>query len=160
MTAEREMPTDPTAAPIAPPITELNRPFWEGCAAGELRLQRCLRAGHLRYPISEICPQCLSPEYEWQALSGRGEILSWVVFQRGYEEAWAALVPYNVVLVQLSEGPRMFGNIEPVGRTDLTVGAPVRVVFAPSTGGTFVPRWRIVEAAPGGEDHSATAVSP
>jgi uncharacterized OB-fold protein len=174
MTLEGPTPTDPepapaapaaAVAPVAPTITELNRAFWEGCVAGELRLQRCRPCGHLRYPISEICPRCLSPDYDWQAMSGRGEIVSWVIFQRGYQEAWTPLVPYNVVLVQLDEGPRMFGNVEPIARTDLAVGAPVRAVFLPAPDGTAIPRWRLVDAnEPPGEDashrESATAVSP
>jgi uncharacterized protein len=133
-------------APQAPVVNDLNRPFWDGCAAGELRLQVCRACGHIRYPISEICPRCLSPEYDWRPMSGRAEILSWVMFQRGYQPSWAPLVPYNVVLVQLEEGPRMFGNVEPLGRADLAVGAALRVTFAPAAGGSAIPRWRLVDA--------------
>jgi uncharacterized protein len=132
-------------APIAPTVNDLNRPFWDGCAAGELRLQACVPCGHVRYPISEICPRCLSPEFRWQAMSGRGEIVSWVMFQHAYNPAWSTLVPYNVVLVQLPEGPRLFGNVEPLASRDLNVGAQVRVAFAVAPDGGAVPRWRITE---------------
>jgi uncharacterized OB-fold protein len=158
MTAEFERAADPALAPVAPTVTELNRPFWDGCVAGELRLQRCRPCDHLRYPISEICPRCLSPDYDWEALSGRGEIVSWVVFQRGYHEAWAGLVPYNVVLVELDEGPRMFGNVEPIARLDLAVGAAVSVVFVAAPDGTSIPRWSV--AGKSADPASATAVSP
>lgn len=138
--------------PILPTIDDLNRPFWDGCAAGELRLQACVPAGHIRYPTSDVCPICLSAEFDWRAMSGEGEILSWIVFHHAYNPAWADRTPYNVVLVQLAEGPRMFGNVEPLGRTDLAVGAPVRVVFAPlATNGDVtgqadtiaIPRWQL-----------------
>jgi len=126
--------------PILPTLSELNRPFWDGCAQGELRLQQCDRCRHVRYPISDICPRCLSPEHQWQKLSGRGAILSWIVFQRPYNEAWEQHVPYNVVLVELEEGPRLFSNVVPLDRTDLRVGMPVRVIFE-QLDGVAVPRF-------------------
>jgi uncharacterized OB-fold protein len=148
---------DTRARPMLPTLDDLNRPFWEGCAAGELRLQACRSCGRIRYPISDACPVCLSPDYQWRTMSGEGEILSWVVFHHGYHPAWRGRTPYNVVLVQLREGPRMIGNVEPLGLTDLSVGAPVRVTFVPAESaaagseatpeqrpGLALPRWELV----------------
>ncbi|MEA2623190.1 MAG: uncharacterized protein QOH61_2100 [Chloroflexota bacterium] len=143
MNAATGLSADPAEA-VLPDVTDLNRPFWDGCAAHELRLQACRPCGHIRYPISEVCPRCLSADYDWRPMSGDGEILTWVVFQRGYQPTWAPLVPYNVVLVQLAEGPRMFGNVLPLGRTDLRIGMPLRVAFEDARGGVTVPRWTTV----------------
>jgi uncharacterized OB-fold protein len=136
-----------------PVIDDLNRPFWDGCRAGALRLQACRPHGHLRYPVSDVCPTCLSTESEWRTMSGRGEILSWVVFHHAYSEAWKHRTPYNVVLVQLDEGTRLFGNVEPLDSADLSVGARVHVVFAeegdPSavdgaiSQSVAIPRWEL-----------------
>jgi uncharacterized OB-fold protein len=139
----------PAAPPVLPTISEANRPFWEGCLAGELRLQVCDACGHVRYPISDICPRCLSPRTHWAAMSGRGQILSWVRFRHAYNPAWADQVPYKVVLVQLPEGPRFFGNVEPLDDEQLVVGAPVEVVFTPPVDGVSVPRWRLDPSAAG-----------
>lgn len=137
--------------PILPTISDLNRPFWEACAAGELRMQACRRCGHVRYPIAPTCPRCLFDGYEWRRLSGRGEILSWVYFQRSYNPAWEERVPYNVILVQLAEGPRMFSNALPLERNDLRVGMPVAVGFLEEAG-VWLPRFRpLGEAAASGE---------
>ena len=143
VTGDAGGPTLPTV--FAPVITELNRPFWDGCAAGELRLQACLECSHVRYPISDTCPRCLSPRSEWRTVSGNGVIQSWVMFHRGYHPAWTPFVPYNVVLVELAEGPRLLGNVEPLDRSDLQVGARVRVRFATLGDGTVVPRWMLVD---------------
>jgi uncharacterized OB-fold protein len=132
----------PQVEAVLPKVDELNAPFWEGCAAGELRLQQCRACGRIRYPISDTCPHCLSSDFDWRVMSGDGEILSWVVFHQGYHPAWAGRTPYNVVLVQLKEGPRLFGNVEPVSRTDLAVGAAVQVTFVPESG-VVIPRWRL-----------------
>lgn len=126
--------------PILPTITDLNRPFWDGCASDELRLQACTECGLIRYPVAEICPRCLSTVAEWQTLSGKGEILSAITFHRAYHPAWADRVPYNVVLVQLDEGPRLFSNVVPLNRTSIPAGTRVHAVFE-GVGDFVIPRF-------------------
>jgi uncharacterized OB-fold protein len=135
----------PVAAPVKPlpTVTEENRPFWDGCAAGELRVQRCTSCSHLRYPIQPLCPKCLSDSAEWTALSGRGEVFAKVIYQRAFNPAFAADVPYNLVLVQLEEGPRMYSNIVGAALTDIHVGAPIEACFDEVADGTFVPHFRL-----------------
>ncbi|MGE0034611.1 MAG: Zn-ribbon domain-containing OB-fold protein [Xanthobacteraceae bacterium] len=115
--------------PIRPTINDVNRPFWDACARGELRLQRCRSCGHLRYPAAIVCPECLSAETEWQAVSGRGKVFSFVVFQRAYHPAWEGRVPYNVALIELDEGPILLSNVIDVDNARLTVGLDVRIAF-------------------------------
>jgi uncharacterized OB-fold protein len=128
--------------PVLPVLTEANRGFWDAARAGTLAMQRCGPCGHIRYPISPICPRCLSPEFAWTPLSGRGTVLSFVIFDRAYNPAWASRVPYNVALVQLAEGPRMFSNIVGVPNERLTVGLPVQVTFeGVPDAGISIPRF-------------------
>lgn len=118
-----------TTAPL-PVITEENQPFWDGTRAGRLLMQRCAACAHIRYPNSAVCPRCLDGAYDWTELSGRGEVFSFTIFHRAYHPAWADRVPYNVALIQLTEGPRMFSNVVGlVGSEPIRVGMAVRVVF-------------------------------
>ena len=131
-----------SATPIVPTITEENRPFWDAARAERLEMQRCSACRHVRYPISAVCPRCLDAAAEWIELSGRGSVLSFVVFERAYNPAWADRVPYNVALIQLAEGPRMFSNVVGVPNEAVAVGMPVRVVFEPVAGTDVVlPRF-------------------
>lgn len=130
-------------APVVPTIDDTNRAFWDGAAAGELRFQRCLACGHLRYPIAPVCPRCLSAVASWDAVSGRGEVLTYIVFERAYHPSRAEAVPYAVALVQTAEGPRVFADLAPGDEVDVTVGAPVEVRFD-RTGDLVVPRFRLV----------------
>ena len=104
---------------ILPTVDDTNRPFWDGCREGVLRLQRCTACGHLRYPISRYCPRCLSESTEWEAVDGRGSVYSFGVFRHGYNDAWRDRVPYVVALVQLDAGPTLISTID--GLTDLPV---------------------------------------
>lgn len=126
-----------------PVLTDENRPFWEACRAGNLALQRCGQCAHFRYPISHCCPRCLSTDFAWTPLSGRGSVFSYVVFHRAYHPGFKDDVPYNVALVQLEEGPRMYSNIVGVPNDQVRIGDAVEVVFEPATPDITIPRFRL-----------------
>ncbi|HEY9358986.1 MAG TPA: OB-fold domain-containing protein, partial [Xanthobacteraceae bacterium] len=72
---------------------------------------------------------CLAAEAQWQPVSGRGKVFSFVVFHRAYHPAWEGKVPYNVALIELDEGPIMLSNVIATDDTKLAVGVPVAVAF-------------------------------
>ena len=124
-----------------PEMGEETRAFWEGTRSGQLVLQRCVRCAHIRYPISAYCPECLEQGHDWVPLSGRGEVYSSIVFHQVYDKAFADDVPYNVSLIQLDEGPRMFSNVVGVPPGEVRVGDRVRAVFDPVTEEVTIPRF-------------------
>ena len=83
----------------------------------------------MRYPAAVVCPNCLAPEAQWQPVSGRGQVFSFVVFHRAYHPAWEGRVPYTVALIELEEGPVMLSNVVGVGHAKIAVGLPVAVAF-------------------------------
>jgi len=136
--------------PVLPQLDELNRPFWDACREGALVLQRCACA-HIRYPIAPFCPRCLSGEYIWKPVSGRGEIYSFTVFRHAYSDAWRDRLPYVVALVKLDEGPTMISNIVAAGAEEVHVGLRVRVVFERLTEEITVPCFAKASAEHPGE---------
>jgi uncharacterized OB-fold protein len=142
---------------MEPVVSDVNRGFWEGTAAGELRAQRCSR-GHLRLPPAPWCPFCLVDESEWVTLSGRAIVLSRLIFHQAYHPAWKDRLPYNVVLVQLEEGPRMISNVTPLSSQDFAVGDALEAVFEPE-GDIVIPRFRRV-GTPVGDQGFGRDVSP
>ena len=131
----------------APPATELTEPFWAGGLSGELRLQQCANCGHIRYPISTICPVCWSADYDWTPLSGGGTVQSHIVFERAYHEAWADQVPYVVALIELDEGPVLVSNVVGVPPSAVRVGQPVTVTFARRSATAALPQFTPVDDA-------------
>ncbi len=130
--------------PIKPTVSDINRPFWDGCKEGRLRVQRCSRCEELRYPVAVVCPNCLSKESRWEDLSGRGEIFSFVIIHRGYHPYWAERVPYNVAMIELEEGLRMFSNIVGTPNDQLQVGQKVSVEFEVRDEDLTVPVFKVV----------------
>ena len=129
-----------------PQLTDENRPFWEAARNNELRLQKCAGCDHLRYPISFVCPRCLSEEAEWVKLSGQGTVFSAITFHQVYHPAYKGETPYNVSIVQLDEGPRLFSNVVGVPPNQVKVGDRVEVVFDPVTEDVTIPRFTPVRS--------------
>jgi uncharacterized OB-fold protein len=125
-----------------PTLTDANRPFWDACREGVLKLQKCGGCGHLRYPIAHCCPQCLSTEFAWTPVSGRGTVFSYVVFHNAYHPGFKPDLPYNVALVQLEEGPRMYSNVVGVPNDAVKIGDPLEVVFDRVTPEIAIPRFQ------------------
>ncbi|MBT2444538.1 OB-fold domain-containing protein [Streptomyces sp. ISL-36] len=135
---------------LTPVVDEDGAPFWEYAARGELRVQACSACGKLRFPPRPCCPHCHSFDSEWRRMSGRGRIWSYVVPHPPLLPDYAAQAPYNAVVVELAEAPRirLVGNVvaapdAPLDSVDparLRIGAGVKVAFTEIDGVT-VPRW-------------------
>jgi uncharacterized OB-fold protein len=129
---------------LTPAISDANRPFWDGCVLGELRLQLCRDCGHWRFPDSPVCPSCLSTEFSWQAASGRGKLWSWVILHQKYFAAYADRIPYLVAFIQLAEGPLMMSSLADYAQAELRCDMDVAVGFGSIGGDRIVPFFRIV----------------
>jgi uncharacterized OB-fold protein len=125
-----------------PEVNETTKPFWDACRADRLDLQKCKSCDHLRYPVSHVCPECLSYDHEWVTVSGKGEVFSYIVFHQVYNQAFAKDVPYNVAVIQLAEGPRMISNVTGVPNDQVKVGDKVQVTFDHVTDDVAIPRFR------------------
>jgi uncharacterized OB-fold protein len=125
-----------------PRVTADNRPFWEATKRHQLRLQRCGACRRFRYPPAPVCPSCLSEDAEWTRVSGRGTVTTFIVMHKVYFESFAGDVPYNVVQVELEEGPRLTANLVDIRNEQITVGMPVQVVFDDVTPEITLPRFR------------------
>jgi uncharacterized OB-fold protein len=114
----------PATEPFTPVITADNAFFWEGVAAGELRLQRCGECGAPRHPPGPACPACGSFKQEHTVAAGTGTVHSYVVHH--HPPVPGRRAPFTVALVDLPEGVRMVA--EHRGPRP-EIGDPVRVDF-------------------------------
>jgi uncharacterized OB-fold protein len=114
--------------------------FWEGTAAGELRIQHCPDCDRLRHPPGPMCPSCGAEKQDWVVASGRGTVFSYVVHHHpkvpGHEP------PFVIALVELEEGVRMLGNLIDVDPATVTIGQPVEVALTTVDDELTLPNWR------------------
>ena len=125
-----------------PEPTPDTQPFWDGCARGELMLQRCRACGKPYFYPRPVCPECGSTDVEWFTASGRATLYSYVINHRpapGFE----ADAPYAIAVVELAEGPRLLTNLVDVEPDPdaLPLDLPVEVRFE-TAGEAAVPVFR------------------
>jgi len=122
------------------PLTDTDgAPFWQYARAGELRVQACADCGEPRFPPRPCCPHCQSFASDWRQLSGHGKVWSYVFPHPPLLPDYAAVAPYNVIVVELVDAPRirLVGNlvseagaaINSVAPGRIRIGARVQVVF-------------------------------
>lgn len=121
-----------------------DEPMWTSIRAHGWKLQQCDECGQYRYPPAPSCPHCLSLKSTWKPLSGRGKILSWVVFHRQYFDNFPT--PYNSVAVQLDEGPIVISNLVGEEPKESWIGRDVEIVYAESAATGTVPQVRLAKA--------------
>jgi uncharacterized OB-fold protein len=146
----RPPPPGPAPGPPspAPAASEVLRPvispdtafFWDGTAAGELRIQRCGGCGALRHPPGPMCPACGAARPGYVVAAGTGEVYSYVV--QHHPPVPGKQMPLVVALVALPEGVRMVGELLGVSPDRARIGLPVRVEFVRVDEALTLPAWR------------------
>ena len=121
----------------SPTSDELSAPFFEGTANGVLMLQRCRNCAKYAFPVQEICTNCLEGDLEWVESSGEGTLHTFGVMHHLYHPGFARDLPYNVAVVELTEGPRMSARFD-APSDELEVGRELRATFEPA-GEVMVP---------------------
>lgn len=132
---------------LDPVIDSDGAPFWGYARQGELRVQACADCGELRFPPRPCCPHCQSFATEWREVSGHGRIWSHVSPYPPLLPDYADQAPYNVIVVELTDAPRirLVGNLvaEAGARLDsvpperIRIGAKVQAVFTADG----LPQW-------------------
>jgi uncharacterized OB-fold protein len=77
-----------------------------------------------RFPVTPLCPECHSFDFEWAPCSGRGTVYSYTVVHHQTHPAFP--VPYTMLLVELEEGPRLMAQLR--GKPEaVAIGGSVRL---------------------------------
>lgn len=107
-------------------MTSSREEFLRGAAEEKVFLPLCERCGTWAWPPSELCRVCGSVNWQWEPASGSGVVLSVARVWRGTGEPFGDEVPYDLVLVELAEGPEF---ITRAASERLAPGTPVDLVW-------------------------------
>ncbi len=102
------------------------KPYWDGIADGELRLQRCEACGAAVFYPRAVCPHCFGGPLRWFTAAGTGRVYSYTVAHRAFGE-FEDQTPFIVALVDLDEGVRMLTRIVGTGPDSVAIGMPVQM---------------------------------
>lgn len=129
--------------------SEASQPFWDGLAAGELRLPRCRRCAELFFFPRLFCPRCWSEDIIWERAGGGGTVYAVTTVHIPFDPSLE--VPYSVVIVDLDEGVRLPARLAP-SAAGAAVGDRVTISFAAHPRAalpTFVRSPAVDDAEPG-----------
>ncbi len=107
----------------------LSAPFWDALHAHVLKFQRCADCSRYAFPPVSHCPGCLSTQLVWTPVSGKGKVQAAVTVEHAPLPAFKADTPYNVALVDLEEGVRVWTNVVGCAPADVACDMPVEAVF-------------------------------
>lgn len=144
------------------PNDPISREFLEHGGARRFVTQRCRDCGLLQYPPQTACEHCMSSNYEWAELSGRGTIYSYQVVEHPIHPAYRGRVPYPVVLVELDEqrgqpvpeyALRVMATLvdadgNPEREAEVAIGKRVVVDFTDLGDGLGLPVFRLSDEPP------------
>lgn len=113
---------DPVHGEFGDPLTA---PFWRAARERRLLIQRCRRCGRAQFYPRPYCVRCQG-EVAWVESPGRGVVYS---LTRVHLKVLPELEPpYDVLLVELEEGPRLLGNLVE-GEGECEIGDAVQVAW-------------------------------
>src|SRR5579862_1673330 len=125
---------------IAPEPDAESAGWWDGLRHHRVVLQRCDACTRVRFPPMPSCPWCGSRQVSAVEATGRGTIYSFVTAHQAVSPGYEGELPYTVATVQLEDGPRVLGQVDPPAAA--SIGVPVAPVFLDHGGWTEL-RFRV-----------------
>ncbi len=104
--------------------------YAEFLTRGEFRIQHCQGCHQHQFYPRLVCMHCGGIDLAWVQPSGRGVVHAVSVVNRSAEKGG----PYNVVLVDLAEGPRMMSRVDGLAHDAVRIGMVVQARVAPGAG--------------------------
>ncbi len=98
-------------------------------AQGRFTLQKSVADGAYVFPPRTMAPGTGADDLAWVEAAGTGTVYSVTVISPK-----PPLEPYNVVLVDLDEGPRVMSRIDDIAAQDVMIGMRVRARIGEEAG--------------------------
>ncbi len=123
-----------------PMASEVERPFYEAAARGQLLYQECPQCKHRQFYPRAICTRC-GGDPEWATASGRGTVYSFTIVRQHYAAGFRDELPYVVAMIELEEGVKMMGGLKGCAAEDVEIGMAVEAYAIEVEEGLALPFW-------------------
>jgi len=129
-----------------PEITDLTRPFWTAAKNGKLVLQKCSRCETVNFPPKPWCIECGSRDLDWTEAKPTGTIYSHTLsysVAMNYPD-WKSELPIIMCIIELDDGPRMYGQVTDCSPEKIEIGMRVEAYFEDISEDAGIPKFRLV----------------
>jgi hypothetical protein len=138
--------------------------YFEAARQHKLVLKKCASCSLMRYPPGSGCPWCMSIDWTWQEVSGKGTIYSYEIIVHSIQPGFRDITPYAVVVVELDEqrgvpteheGIRIIANLvdanfNPEVEANVAIGKRVEMVFQDIGEEFTLPQFKLSNEPPRG----------
>jgi uncharacterized OB-fold protein len=114
--------------------------FYKFLGQQKLNAGKCLKCEKIHLPPRPLCDNCLSQDFEWVNISGKGKLLTYTVIHIAPEQ-FQALVPYVVGIVELENGLKIPGMIQKINQEQLKIGMALTLDFGTCSSPQQWPQW-------------------
>ena len=114
--------------------------FYKFLGQQKLMAGKCLKCGKIQLPPRPLCDNCLSEEFEWISVSGKGKLATFTVIHIAPTQ-FQALTPYPVGIIELENGLKIPGMISGVKQEELKIGMNLTLDFGSCSNSQQWPRW-------------------
>jgi len=102
--------------------------FYKFVSERKLVAAKCNECGTMLLPPRPVCTKCLSTDFKWVELKGKGKLLSYTVIHVSPVQ-FQSMAPYTVGILELEDGPHLPGMIRGVKSEKIRVGMDLKVDF-------------------------------
>ena len=140
-------PSQPSTLKPRPAPDALERPFWEGIAERQLRIQHCRACRTWVHPPYPECTGCRASDFDFESVSGRGRIFQRVIVESPVVVGFEGEVPYACLVVELEEQSELLvaGRLVEAGPHEAVIGRRVELVFREESDGFTLPVFRLAD---------------
>lgn len=138
--------------------------YYEAANDNKLVVKRCKGCNLLRWPPGSACPWCMSPEWSWQEVSGKGTIYTYEIIVHSIQPGFREFAPYPIIVVELDEqrgtpteheALRMVANLvddnfQAEAEENVAIGKRVQVVFQKINDAFTLPQFKLSGEPPEG----------
>ena len=138
--------------------------YYDAARQHQLAMKTCADCRLMRYPPGSGCPWCMSLNWSWQAVSGKGTIYTYEIVVHAIQAGFRDIAPYPVVVVELDEqrgvpteheGLRLVANLvdaqfNPEAEENVAIGKRVDVVFQTINDEFTLPQFKLSNEPPQG----------
>lgn len=130
----------------------------------KLVVKQCSSCNLLRWPPGSACPWCMSPEWDWKEVSGKGTIYTYEIIVHSIQPGFREFSPYPIIVVELDEqrgtpteheGLRMIANLvtddfSAEAEANVAIGKRVQVTFQKINDEFTLPQFKLSGEPPDG----------
>lgn len=107
-------------------VDSADAPYWDGLAAGQLMLPRCVGCDKWMWPAGRRCGACGTVGIDWVERPMRAKVFAWTRTWHRFGGTEAFDLPFTSIVAEIENcGIRLLGRLHDPDQVDPRIGQPI-----------------------------------